>query len=65
VAAVRFPLSISGRNIFESNIGGGLNMDHSRVSFEGEMVFYGHHGGAFGGALRIGELVLVSAYTHS
>lgn len=60
VAAVRFPLHISGKNIFDSNIGGGLNMDHSRVSCEGEMEFHGHHGGAFGGAMRIGELVLVS-----
>ena len=59
VAAVRFALNVSGRNIFHSNIGGGLNMDHSRVSFEGEMEFRGQHGGAFGGAVRIGELVLV------
>ena len=35
-------------------------MYYSRVSCEGEMEFRGHHGGAFGGAMRIGELVLVS-----
>lgn len=60
MTAARFPLSMSGRNLFNSNIGGGLNMDHSRVSVEGEMEFHGHHDGAFGGAMRIGELVLVS-----
>ena len=60
ISAVRFPLHISGKNIFKLNTGGGLNMDHSRVSCEGEMEFHDHHGGAFGGAMRIGELVLVS-----
>ena len=65
IAAVRFPLHISGKNVFDSNTGGGLNMDHSRVSCEGEMEFHNHHGGAFGGAMRIGELVLVSALMSS
>ena len=39
-------------------------MDHSRVSFKGEIEFRDHHGGAFGGAMRIGELVLVSYQSY-
>ena len=60
MVAIRFPLRMSGKNLFNSNVGSGLNMDHSRVSIEDTMEFHGHHDGALGGAMRIGELVLVS-----
>jgi len=61
ILGLRFPLSFSGRNIFQSNVGGGLNMNHARVTVQGEMKFSDQSGAKFGGAIRLGELTLVSS----
>ena len=60
ILGLRFPVSFSGRNIFQSNIGGGLNMNHARVTVQGEMELSDHSGATLGGAMRLGELTLVS-----
>ena len=60
VSALRFPLKFSGMNLFHFNHGGGLNINHARITIIGRMEFLGNHGAALGGAIRFGELVLVS-----
>ena len=47
--------------MFRSNYGGGVSMYHARVDFRGELSFNDHYGAAFGGALRIGALSLVTS----
>ena len=53
-------MNFSGRNVFQSNFGSGININHARVSVHDLMEFYDHHGADFGGAVRLGELTLVS-----
>jgi len=60
VVGARFPVVFSGKNIFRSNIGGGINMNHARVTINGEMLFQDNYGASIGGAVRIGEVTLVS-----
>ena len=64
VSALRFPLTFSGRNVFHANTGGGLSVTHARVNIGGHMEFCNHSGAVFGGALRLGELTLVSENLH-
>ena len=59
VIGIRFPVSFDGTNVFQSNLGGGVNMDHARVSVHGHMKLYDNHEARFGGAMRLGELTLV------
>ena len=59
VVGIRFPVSFNGANVFQSNLGGGINMNHARVSVQGHMKFCNHQRGGFGGAVRLGELTLV------
>ena len=59
VVGIRFPVSFNGINVFKSNLGGGMNMNHARVSVQGHIKFYNHRRGGFGGAVRLGELTLV------
>ena len=60
VSSLRFPVKFSGTNLFHSNHGGGLNINHARITINGRMEFLDNHGAALGGAIRFGELVLVS-----
>ena len=60
VLVIRFSVNFSGRNVFQSNFGSGVNINHARVTVQGLMEFYDHHGAKFGGAVRLGELTLVS-----
>ena len=59
IAGVRFPMSFNGTNVFQSNLGGGVSMNHATVSVQGHMQFYDNHEAIFGGALTLGELTLV------
>ena len=59
VVGIRFPVSFNGTNVFHSNFGGGINMNHARVTVYGHMKFYNHQYVGFGGAVRLGELTLV------
>jgi len=61
VIGLRLPVEFKGRNIFRSNIGGGVNMNHARLSIGGHLEFLHNHGSTFGGAIRLGELALVSS----
>ena len=60
ISALRFPLKFTGTNVFHSNNGGGLNINHARIIINGRMEFIDNHGAALGGTIRLGELVLVS-----
>ena len=59
VVGTRFPVSFNGENVFQSNLGGGINMNHARVNVRGHMKFYNHQRSGFGGAVRLGELTWV------
>jgi len=63
VIGIRFPVVFSGSNIFQSNNGGGINMNHARVTIKGEMLFQDNFGAAIGGAMKLGEVTLVSDNT--
>jgi len=60
VVGVRFPLVFSGTTIIRSNNGGGININHARITIDGKMLFQDNYGASIGGALRIGEVSLVS-----
>ena len=62
VVGNRFPVIFSGSNIFQSNNGGGININHARVTINGKMLFRDNFGAAIGGATRIGENTLVSLW---
>ena len=47
--------------MFRSNIGGGVNMNHAKLTISGHLEFLHNYGGTFGGAIRLGELALVSS----
>ena len=59
VVGVRFPVSFNGINVFKSNLGGGININHARVTIQEHMKFFNHQRSGFGGAVRLGELTLV------
>ena len=59
MVGIRFPVSFHGTNVFHSNLGGGMNMNHARVTVRGHLQFYNHQRFGFGGAVRLGELTLV------
>ena len=59
VVGIRFPVRFNGVNVFQSNFGGGINMNHARVTVQGHMKFCNHSQSGFGGAVRLGELTLV------
>ena len=52
-------MSFNGINMFKSNLGGGININHARVTIQEHMKFFNHQRGGFGGAVRLGELTLV------
>lgn len=58
-------MNFTGRNVFQSNFGSGINVNHARVSVQGLMEFYDHRGAEFGGAVRLGELTLVSPIIYN
>ena len=60
VLVIRYSVNFRGRNVFLSNFGSGININHARVNVQGLMEFYDNHGAEFGGAVRLGELTLVS-----
>ena len=62
VSVLRFPVTFSGGNVFHANIGGGISVTHARVNIRGYMEFHNHSGAVFGGAMRLGELTLVSIF---
>ena len=53
-------MSFDGTNVFQSNLGGGVNVNHARVSVQGHMKFFDNHEARYGGAVRLGEITLVS-----
>jgi len=59
ILVIRYSVNFSGKNIFLSNFGSGININHARVNVQGLLEFYDHHGADFGGAVRLGELTLV------
>ena len=61
VSVLRFPITFSGRNLFNANTGGGLTITHARLDIRGLMEFHNHTGAVFGGAMRVGGLSLVSS----
>ena len=63
IVGFRFPISFNGINIFQSNLGGGMNINHARIRFKGHVKFHNHQLNGFGGAIRLGELTLVSYAT--
>ena len=63
VVGIRFLVAFCGTNIFRSNYGGGINMNHARVTIDGKMLFYDNNKGAIGGAMRLGEVALVCYIT--
>ena len=60
VSTLRFPLTFIGKNIFHANTGGGISATHARINVGGHMEFSENREAVFGGALRLGELTLVS-----
>ena len=62
VIGLRLPLEFRGRNVFRSNIGGGVNMNHAKLTISGHLEFLHNRNGSFGGAIRLGELALVSSF---
>ena len=62
VVGVRFPINFTGVNVLQSNLGGGVNINHGRVNVQGHMKFYNNHEARFGGAVRLGELTLVREF---
>ena len=60
VSTLRFPLTFGGKNVFHNNTGGGLSATHARINIGGYMEFSDNREAVFGGALRLGELTLVS-----
>ena len=62
VVGIRFPISFTGINVLQSNLGGGVNMNHARISVQGQMKLYNNHEARFGGAVRLGELTLVREF---
>ena len=58
IVGFNFPMVFSGTNIFQSNIGGCIN--HYTITVSGEMKFLDNFGAGFGGAIRFGEVSLVS-----
>ena len=61
IFAIRYSLNFYGTNILRSNFGGGINVNRARLNVQGSIELYDHHGGDFGGAIRLGELTLVSS----
>jgi len=59
VIGIRFPVSFTGKNVFQSNLGGGVNIDHARVNLHGHMKLIDNHEARYGGAVRLGEITLV------
>jgi len=60
VVGIRFLLVFSGTNVFRSNNGGGINIDHATITVDGKILFQDNYGASIGGALRMGEVSLVS-----
>jgi len=58
IAEFNFPIVFHGTNTFQSNVGGCLNL--YTVTVIGELNFFGNYGAGFGGAIRLGEVSLVS-----
>ena len=66
VVGIRFPVTFNGENVFQYNLGGGVNVNHARVNIQGHMKLYNNQRSGFGGAVRLGELTLVRyVYTYS
>jgi len=61
VIGLRLPVEFSGRNVFRSNVGGGVNMNHAKLTISGRLEFLHNRNGTLGGAIRLGELALVSS----
>ena len=59
VIGIRFPVSFTGNNTFQSNLGGGVNINHARINVHGHMKLLDNHEARFGGAVRLGEITLV------
>ena len=59
--AIRYSVNFYGRNVFQSNFGGGINVNRATFSVQGLIELDDHHGADFGGAVRLGELTLVSS----
>jgi len=60
VLAVHFPLVFHGSNVFQFNVGGGVNMNHAMITVQGQLELYDHSNNSVGGAMRIGEETWVS-----
>ena len=62
----RFPISLSGTNVFESNEGGGISLMQSRVDVGGTVLFLENTAVA-GGALALEDqcLVIVIVACHN
>ena len=58
VLSFRFPISLSGTNVFKSNEGGGISLMQSRVDVGGTVLFLENTAVA-GGALALEDQCLV------
>lgn len=59
VVGIRYPITFNGTNLFQSNLGGSVNVNHARVTIQGHVNLYNNHEARFGGAIRLGEQTLV------
>ena len=64
IMSFRFPISLSGTNVFESNEGGGISLMQSRVDVGGTVLFLNNTAVAGGGlVLEDDSLVIKSVNT--
>ena len=57
--AFRFPVTLSGCNHFEENIGGGITLMNARLNVRGELLFLNNLA-MFGGGIAMDDSCLVS-----
>ena len=62
VIGIRFPVNFTGTNVFQSNLGGGVNINHARINVHGHMKLFNNHQARYGGAVRLGEITLVRQF---
>ena len=60
ISTARQPLTFLGVNLFDSNIGGCININNAKVDVNGTMDFINNSGTPLGGAVRIVGFALVS-----